>query len=198
MSESVRTVAIAAATQPKKSRMKTINRSQLVDLLAGIQSPTPIGIVALTDTRARKTGNPFAQVFKLSRVWPMTATDYARAVNAQLAREGSPAEFVPLSPRYTRLSPALVQYVNTGTFAIPVQFNSQRVQAAKPRFFARVARLAPLRPVSRETVAPFMDKADEPARQVEAGIVNPVYWRTYGVDSVLRLSLGGEVYRIRG
>ncbi len=180
------------------NHVKTITRSALVDLLAAVSRPMPIGIVALTDARPRKTGNPFHSVFKLSRVWPFVGADYGKAVNAQLTREGSPADFVPVSPRYTRISAALVQFAGTGTFAVPVQFRSHGpVQASSPRYFARTARLAPLRPVSKETVQPYLPAVSEPTRQLEAGIESPVVWRTYGVDSILRIAIAGEVYRVR-
>ncbi len=177
--------------------MKTITRLALVDLLASVTRPQPIGLVTLTDARPRKTGNPFAQVFKLSRVWPFIGADYGKAVNAQLTREGTAADFVPVSPRYTRISAALVQFAGTGTFAVPVQFNSHLTQASRPRFFARKARLAPLLPVSKETVAPFLPVSAPSARQAEAGIENEVVWRTYGIDSILRIAIGGETYRVR-
>ena len=176
--------------------MKTITRLGLVDLLASIARPQPIGLVALTDARARKTGNPFVQIFKLSRVWPFIGSDYGKAVNAQLTREGSEAGFVPVSPRYTRLSPALVQFDN-GNFAVPVQFNSQLRQASHPRYFGRHALLGPLVPVDYAAIAAFLPSVSEAARQVDAGIENPVIWRTYGVDSILRAATGGEVYRVR-
>ncbi len=176
--------------------MKTITRLALIDLLASITRPQPIGIVALTDADALKTGNPFAQVWKLSKVNPFTGTDYGRAVNAQLTREGGEADFVPVSPRYTRISPALVQFSN-GNFAVPVQFNSHLKQASSPRFFVRRSLLSPLRPVSREVVAPFLKEAKPSARQEAAGVEKPIVWRTYGIASILRVAIGGETYRVR-
>ncbi len=176
--------------------MKTITRHALVDLLASVTRPQPIGLVALVDARARKTGNPNVQTFKLSRVHPFTGTDYGDSVNRQLTREGAPADFVPVSPKYKRISPALVQFSN-GNFAIPVQFNSHLKQASAPRFFARRALLAPLRPVDRASVAPFLPEVAPSARQAEAGIESEIKWRTYGVESILRIALGGETYRVR-
>ncbi len=176
--------------------MKTITRHALVDLLANVKTPQPIGLVALTDAGARKTGNPYVQTFKLSRVWPFIGKDYGKAVNAQLTREGSEAAFVPVSPRYTRISAALVKFAN-GNFAVPVQFNSQLTQASRPRYFARKALLAPLRPIDKASVAPFLPVSAPPARQLEAGIENPIVWRTYGIASILRIAIGGETYRVR-
>ncbi len=176
--------------------MKTVTRLQLIDLLAGVKTATPIGFTALTDAGARKTGNPFAQVFKLSRVWPFTGTSYGNAVNRQLAREGSDAVFVPASPRYERLSPALVQFTN-GKFGVPVQFNPTLRQASRPLYLVRHTLLAPLQLVPKDAIAPFLPTPSVSNRQLDAGIESPIIWRTYGVESLLRVTLGGETYRVR-
>ncbi len=178
--------------------MKTVTRYQLVDLLASVKTATPIGFTALTVVPHRKTGCPFPQVFKLSHVWPFTGTSYGNAVNRQMDREGNPdaGSFVPASPRYERLSPALVQFTN-GKFGVPVQFNPTLRQASRPLYLVRRTLLAPLQLVPKDTVAPFLPTPSVSARQVEAGVENPIVWRTYGVESLLRVTLGGETYRVR-
>jgi len=171
-----------------------ITRDQLVALLASVTHAQPIGFSALTDAMARKTGCPYVEIMKLSTVHPMTGADYASAVNRQREREGSAPDFAAQDARYDRLSPALVRYRTTGNLCLPVLFSSQVKQARKPVYLVRKAIGAPLTVVSKETVEPWLEK---PRAQPQQGLAKELNWRTFGVKTLIRVSLGGRVYKIR-
>lgn len=169
--------------------MKTINVAQLEAILATVKGASAINISALVDTGARKTGNPFAEVLKLSKVNGMTGTDYENGVNNQQMREGNAPTFV-VSPRKwgVRISPALVEHKGRKYLSF------RPLNTTRPTFFARQSSGVLLQ-VSKETVAKFLpaQKSSAPAQ----GVQKEIFYRDYALDSITSLSIGGEKYRVR-
>ena len=174
-------------------KTKTVTTAELIEVLRGIDHATPIGFSALTDTRARKTGNPFAAILKLSKVTPFTGTNYSDAVNRQKSREGDLADFVAQAPQYEGIGGVLVQYKTTKTIAIAVQFNSALKQAGKPVFIARTQD-GKLRVISKEYASRWVPV---PAKPLNQSLENPILWRTYGVQNIISLRHNGVHYRVR-
>jgi hypothetical protein len=181
--------------------MKTVTKTQLIDLLANVPSACAIGFTALTDARPLKTGNPFASILKLSRVWPIAGASYESAVNRSLARQGEKSTFKARPANYVRVSPLLGVMNGTGNHVLLCAFSPRATQAGAPLYFVRDQAGAPLRHVSKSTVAPFLQKVPVvSARQEQAGASEEdcVIWRAFGVANLLRVSLNGETYRVRG
>lgn len=178
------------------SNLRTVTPTELANLLLAIKRPTPISFTALTPAKYRKTGCPYlGGIFKLSKCRPFTATHYARAVATARAKEGHIDEYVPESPIYERLGPALVRYPN-GNLCLPVQFNASasKQQTSRAIYLTRAAEGAPLLITPLAAVAPYLSEQREPVKQ---GLVNPVYWRTFGLGNMVSVSLPGERVRVR-
>lgn len=175
-----------------------ITHSQLAEILAGIDHAQPFSFSAFVNALARKGGCPFAEVRKLSVVNPFVGTSYQGAVNRQLEREGSPADFVAQSPRYRYLGGALVEYISTHNLCVAVQFNASNVaaQARKPLYFAKRDAESPWLMVAHESVRQWTDKAE--GASATQGTVNPILWRTYGLANILSANIGGKRYSVRG
>lgn len=180
--------------------MRTITRNQLRAILAEVKGSTAVSLVAVTDARARKTGNPFVTlgpIRKVCKVNGMVGTDHEGAVVRQQAREGV------ADPNYravdrswgTRLSAALVQ--KGDEFYLPIQLNPAfkvRPVYVAPKIVGIDARLVP---VDRAQIAPFLppDRTEQDA--AHQGVDRCVVRRDYRLDSIAAIAIGGQRYRVR-
>lgn len=175
--------------------MKTIDQAKLLALLSRIRHATPVGLIALTDARPRKTGLPYSEVRKLTRLNAMIGTVHEDAVRRQQEREGQPATFVA-SPRAwgTRVGDTpLVEH--RGQFYLSAQMNP--LNRPRPLYLVPKARgkRTILTAVPKEAVAPWLPpERDEGASQ---GVDRPVTHREFRLDSIVSLTLNGEHYRVR-
>ena len=168
--------------------MKTITLNQLADLLRNVTHAQPIGFVALIDAKARKTGNPFGTVLKLSKVQAFTGFDYERSVNRQLEREGSQLSFTAKERSWgERISPALAE--NHGKLYLVAKVENTR----KPVYLVKTA--FGLLPIAKALVSPFLPVSKPASNQ---GTDKEIVYRNYSLENIVSLSMGGEKYRIRG
>ena len=72
--------------------MPTITKNQLVDRLMNLRGAKFTTIVAETDPRMLKTGNPFVGATKISRVNGVVNWIYQNSVNNQRVRENQPLD----------------------------------------------------------------------------------------------------------
>ena len=89
-------------SNPTKSAVQAIREDKLVEMLKANKGATVITIVARTDPKMRKTGNPFGsgEVFKVARVNGMIGWNYANSINNQRDREGNTADLVAQPRRW--------------------------------------------------------------------------------------------------
>ena len=73
--------------------MKLLTTVALATKLSEIRGATFATLICETDARLKKTGNPFGQVQKVSRVNVCLGFQYEAAVNRQRTREGAEADF---------------------------------------------------------------------------------------------------------
>lgn len=176
---------------------RTVSIDELAEILGSISRPQPIGLVALTDTRALKTGNPFrdAQILKLSHIRPFIGVDYASSVNRARSKQGAESDFIASSAVYTHLRGPLVRF-KSGSVAVAVQFNEGlgNLQVGRPIYLVR-SDLGALTPVSRENVMPWLPKVKSPG--AAQGLDHAVLWRTYSLTSLVSVHLNGEHLRVR-
>lgn len=66
---------------------KKITSDELAVLLAESSGATTISLIARTDARLRKKGNPYGTVYKVAQATGLLGADYENRVNNQLARE---------------------------------------------------------------------------------------------------------------
>jgi hypothetical protein len=169
--------------------VKTINETQLVEILAAVKGAQPVTISALVDAKARKTGNPFRSIRKLSKVNGFTGADYEASVNRQLDREGKGQLSFTANERKwgERVGPALVKKDDKFYLVIQPQ------NTAKPVYFGEQAD-GMLRHVSKDTIAAFLP----PVRHAEnQGTDKEIVYRNYSVANIAAISIGGTRYRVR-
>jgi len=180
----------------KSARKASLTHSELVALLDGIKGTAIVGLTALTDAKARKTGNPFGQIFKQVRAVGFVGAEYGKAVNREAKRQGTTQSFVANSlPWGTWLVPFKV-ITHNGEYYLRTQTTpGQRRKVAAKVLCYRDARGMYL---PRETVKPFLPIAKESTRQqTETGIEETVWVRTYAFKSLQSVRIAGRTYNIK-
>lgn len=168
--------------------MKSITVSQLRQVLLGVSHAAPVGFSALVHVKARKTGNPFSAIAKLSRVNAFTGIDWEASVNRQLGREGKEQDFTASVRAWgERVSPALVLNGEKAYLVAKVE------RSARPVYLAKRSAGSPWQIVSKSTVAAFLP----PSLPANVGTDKGLYYRNYSLDGITRLAIGGETYRVR-
>lgn len=168
--------------------MQTITPTQLAQRLAALNHAAPFVLSAFINARARKTGNPFGDIFKLSRVWGFTGFDYEASVNRQQVREGNDApDFQAQARKWgIRIAPCLVE--NAGKLYLVAKVQ----RCASPLYFAKQGGF--WRWLARETVAPFLPEYKSAA--IAQGVDKEVIYRNYALANLRQISVNGERYRV--
>lgn len=169
--------------------MKTITQPQFAEILRGITHALPISFSALVDARARKTGNPFGEIRKISRVQAFTGFDYENSVNRQLDREGkTQLEFTAKERSWgQRISPALVE--KDGKLYLVA-----KIQRADKPVYLHKSKQGFWKVISKELIAAFLP-AFKPA--TNQGTEKEIVYRNYSLENIVSLSMNGERYRVR-
>lgn len=172
--------------------MTTLTPTELGEALRAIKGARALTITALTDTRARKTGNPWSEILKLSRVNGMTGVHYAAAVERRQALEHQPVGFEAREPWYERVCGTLGQHLKTGELYLLIK--PERV-LDRPTYFGRNPNSGVLVQVPKAAVEPFLPvhRSAAPAQ----GTLTEVPWRTYALRNIVSAVLDGTLYRIR-
>lgn len=170
-----------------------IDRAQLLDLLANLKGATFATITSATDPRMvkkhRETGepNPHLGAVKVSRVNVTIGADYERSVNRQRTREELDADFASmgLPDYYEPVAGPIIRHKGKGTHYL----------ACKPeRCLAVVYQDAAGKLIDADAVKPYLPASSKPANQ---GTEKEIVWRTYALDSIREISLGGRHYIVR-
>lgn len=171
-------------------KTQTVNLAQLAQVLSAVTHAQPIAFSALVDARSRKTGNPFGEIRKLSRVQAFTGFDYEASVNRQLHREDSQLSFTASERSWgERVSPALVRNDKTGELYLVAKVE----RAAPPVHLVRSA-IGAWQPIDKARIAAYLPAYKAPTNQ---GTDKPITYRNYALANLVSLSLNGIRYRIR-
>jgi len=176
--------------------MKTLTHNQLIQILQANKGTQIIGIQALTDSKARKTNNPFGVIFKKVRATGFVGVDYQQSVEREAVRQGTDstdfqAEKLPWGKW---LLPNKViehnQKFYLRTSATPGQ--RKRHQAKVLGYYdASGNRL------QGDKVKPFLPSRRESNKQQEdAGLAGTVDVRAYAFDSIQKVRVKGETYKL--
>lgn len=185
-----------------------ITQTELADLLRGHTGASPVGIVARTRARMRKTDNPFAgRVDKLAHVAGFVGVRYSRAVNRRRAREGRVVDrrgrpfvrtFVAERRRWGRRVRRLD--LDAGRLSVCplvehrgrlyVTLHRQQILVVEYRDRLCNTSLDP------EELAPWLIEDDGTAAARRQEIARPVIYRDYALDSIRQLRLEGEIYDV--
>lgn len=168
---------------------KTISRDQLISILTNVDRATPVTMTCMTDARARKTGNPFESIHKLSTVNGFIGFDYESVVNRQLTREGKDANFVSNSRSWgSHVSKCLVQ---KGT-KLYLAFKPQ--SSTEPLFYGK--KDGKLLRTSRKAIEAFLPAKKEGGSETQ-GTDTAVQYRNYDVDNIMTLTINKEKFYVR-
>lgn len=166
--------------------MKTISVSELTAILLNVKSAQPISFSALVDARAKKTGNPYGEVLKLSKVNAFIC-NYESSVNRQLDREKSHLAFMAGQRKWgEKISLALVEDKGEHYLSCKIE------KSSKPIYLIH-SNLG-LKPLSKHILEPWLPVYKPSTNQ---GTEKEIVYRNYKLTNLVSVSIGGEKYRIR-
>lgn len=175
--------------------MKTITHKQLAEMIAKSQGSLIVGIQALTDAKARKTGNKFGPIFKQVRAVGFVGADYEKAVNREAGRQGEKPRFEAEKLPWGKWLIPNKLIENNGKLYLRTQSSPgvRRKQPAKVLSY----RDAMGKFLSREEIKPFLPPVYESAKQQsETGIDATVWVRTYAFDSIQKIRIAGQTFQV--
>ncbi len=174
--------------------MKTLNHIGLFNIIAVSRGVLIVGIRALTNAKAKKTGNPFGDIFKDISAVGFVGVNYASAVEREGARQGEKVEFDadPLPWGVWALPNKVIEH--KGGYYLRTQSTpgQRRKQAAKVLAY----RNASGHILDREKVKPFLPAVYESAKQQSEGLTETVWVRTYAFDSIKKIRIAGVTYKL--
>ena len=178
--------------------MQTINHKQLYDLIANTSGAAIVGILALTDAKAKKTGNPFPEklVFKMVRAVAFVGANYQNAVEREQTRQGVTGIFEAESLPWGQWAIDNKIIEHKGEFYLRTQSTpgQRRNQAARLLGYFDFGGDE----LTREQVAPFLPATYESAKQQdEAELTQTVWVRNYKFSSLLRVRINGKTYKVK-
>jgi hypothetical protein len=162
--------------------MKVISKDNLVTLLLSIKGATFATICTDTDARLKKTGNPYGQVRKLSRVNVCLGFQYKNAVNRQRLREGSEGDFEAEPRQWGRRVPGTMFVEHNDKLYLETKVE----KSLNHTYFAADGTM-----LTEEQVAPYLPARSKSSRQETE---KEILVRDYALDSIRSLSFGSEVY----
>jgi len=177
--------------------VKTLTHNQLATRIAEHKGVLIVGIEALTDAKAKKTGNPFPakEIFKHVRAVGFVGADYQNAVNREATRQGAEGNFeTEKLPWGTWLVKNKI-IIHNDEYYLRTQStpNQRRNQAAKIlNYLTNSGQI-----LTREQVKPFLPPTYESAKQQdEAGLDKTVWVRTYKFNSIKKIRIRGETFKM--
>lgn len=166
--------------------MKTITVDELAELLSESSGATLISLIAETDARLRKTGNPHGMVYKVAQATGTLGADYEKKVNRQIEREnpGKDLEKFEAGPRkWGENEGRLVE--KDGRFYL--NFSPNRVDVLGYKTSTG-------KPIEAELVEPFLPKKYDSTNQP---IEKKVKISNYMLSNIRQISFDGVVYKIK-
>lgn len=179
--------------------MKKLTHSQFAEMLIARKGTTFLRIIAETDTRAPKTGNPFDVIMKRTDAVVVTGAHYGLAVTREAARQGLDAstfkaDRLPYGAYVEGGERRVIEHKGKRYLATQSTPNKRRVQPAKV-----LAYIAQGKELSREVVYPFLPESKGSAKQAAVGMGDndsQVQFRSWGFDSIKRVRLAGVWYQL--
>lgn len=191
-----------------KNTTNTITRTAL---LARLTAPGAViaSFGTVTDSRARKTGNPFGVIMKTARFTGMVGADYEKMVQRQEAKPGAvlwrmrngegeapafQAEPLPWGQWVEGQEGKVITH--KGNLYLRVSFPPNiRQPKARVTYRTQEGRFIP----AREALQ-FIPAPKPSARQEAVGVTGEaeVKVRTFALDSIRYVKIDGTLYRVKG
>lgn len=149
----------------------------------------PISFTSVTNPVYRKTGFPYAKLYKVGQSAGMVGTDYEANVNAQREREGKEADFVKQqTSKVKEWVSKSIGITNTGLKVI-----KYRPLASKPSYWVIQTKDGELKEISKEEASKYLPEYSGTTSQ---GVENTVEYRLYGLDKLIAVSFEKKEYVI--
>ncbi len=174
--------------------VKTITHKDLVGIIAAQSGAFTVGILSETATKARK--NPFGKIMKRARLSGMVGANYQTAVNREGERQGVAADFQAEERTWgTWLIPNKVAENDEKTkFYLHTQSTPGQRKLKTARVLAYLSETGET--LTREQVNPFLPVVKESKKQQSKGLKDTVYVREFAFDSILKIRVAGETFRL--
>ena len=180
--------------------MNKLTHSELAALITARPGAFPIGILAETDARLLKTGNPNKNVRKTVRTVGFVGANYERAVRREGERQGANAENFVAKPRpWGEWLPGAEGKIATHKGQFYLRTQSTPGQRERTRTKVLNYRGEDGRFLSHEEVKPFLPAKSYSARQADVGIEGEgeqVNVNEYGFSSLKKVRIAGKTYVI--
>lgn len=176
--------------KPSNQAFASIPESQLVEILSNQKGAAPVTLSAMTDTKARKTGNPYKAIYKFAVVNGMIGVNYENAVNRQQVREGAVEGTFEAKARQwgEQVNKSLV--VNGDKYYISIV--NPKSCKAKPRYYGQRTDGSLVR-ISSEIAKQFIPEHKKATNQ---GTDKEIVFRNYSLGNIRTVAIGGKKYRI--
>ncbi len=174
--------------------MKTLNYSGLLEIVKNSKGVLIVGIRALTDSRARKTNNPFGVIYKEISAVGFVGANYGKAILNEGFRQGETVEFEAQALPWGNWLVINKVIEHKGALYLRTQTTpgQRRKQPAKVLNY----RNASGHILNRELVKPFLPVASESAKQQDAGLDETIWVRTYAFSSIKKIRVNGETFKL--
>lgn len=175
--------------------MATMTKADLVSVLMDRKGAFFGTIVAETDPRMKKTGNPYVGAVKISRVNGLFNWIYENAVNRQRCREEQPVDASGEVEHFTALPRKWGVRVKRedGTVTPLVEHKGAFYLEMKVERSLGYEYRKDGTTLDPKAVEAFLPERKEGARQE---VDNPVILRDYAIESIRQITLDGIVYEI--
>lgn len=180
-----------------KHKSKSLNHFELTNLIRQTKGAAIIGILAVTDCKARKTGNPFGVILKTVRAVGFCGANYGNAVLNEGLREEKSINFVSESlPWGSWLIPNKV-IEHKGDLYLRLQSTAGQRQRQPAKVLGYQTETG--QPLNFEQIKSFLPAKSESQKQIAAGIDagKTVEVRTYKFSSLKVVRINGQTYQIK-
>ena len=154
-----------------------------------------VGLHALTDSKARKTGNPYGTIYKQVRAVGFVGADYELAVNNEAIRQEQSATFKAESLPWGKwlIPHKIIQHDGKLYLRAQTTPGNRRKQAARVVCY----RDASGKFLARDDVKPYLPPVRESEKQQrQTGIEKTVWVRTYAFSSIQKIRIAGITYKL--
>lgn len=178
-----------------------ITHAQLRQKIAESRGNVFAQVLSLTDSKARKTNNPFGLILKKAAASVSIGTDYENAVNNVAKKEGNEnagsfvAESIWNGKGEHVIPNKIIRHVDTGREYLYCQTSDKQLDAFPPVVEFQTVSGEKL---SREQVAPFLPVKAVSAKQAAFGNENERNVRMIALDNILAIKMNGETFEIEG
>lgn len=180
--------------------METITYSELIALVRASKGAQPVGVEAITDAKAKKTGNPYGSIRKHTRAVGFIGANYAKSIEREQIRQGVDAAKNAFVAEPRPWGDWLITNkiaTHKGAYYLRTQSTPGQRKRQRAKVLAYLSESG--KKLNKADIAPFLPAPSVSKKQAEAGLVaigEQIDVREYRFDSIQRLRIGGKTYKL--